>query len=57
MGTTARVLILPGAAIDHNPLLCVPGTPWKPLWRTVDIACREYRMDATTFLAQAAQVV
>jgi hypothetical protein len=23
MGITAHVLILPGAAIDHNPLLCV----------------------------------
>src|SRR2546422_6109761 len=29
MGITAHVLILPGAAIDHNPLLCVVPPPTR----------------------------
>src|SRR2546428_10007171 len=39
MGITAHVLILPGAAIDHNPLLCVV----PPLARSAMAAGRVQR--------------
>ena len=44
MGIKAHVLILAGAAIDHNPLLCLlPPNEWERRDLLRNFACPPYR--------------